>query len=96
MQTLTEYKNNLLKNHVEAASYLNAALAEYTLDSNRALLMIALKDIINAQGGVSQVAKIAQISRQHVYKMLSNNGNPTLDKFGSLLSVLGMKLVVQQ
>lgn len=96
MKKLSDYKNNILKDTIEAEAYLNAALEAYFVDHNKEMFLVALKEVIEAQGGVTKIAKEADINRQHIYKMLSAEGNPTLDKMGSLLSVLGYKLVVEK
>ena len=38
------------------------------------------------------VANEAQISRQHLYRMLSKEGNPTLETLTSVLQAVGMTI----
>ncbi|WP_410526316.1 DNA-binding protein [Rickettsia montanensis] len=39
--------------------------------------------------------KEAHINRQHIYRMLSSKGNPSVDNIGSLLNALGLQLKVE-
>ena len=48
-----------------------------------------------ARGGVTEISKQTHINRQHIYRMLSNKGNPSFDNIGSLLMALGLKLKVE-
>lgn len=69
-----------------AAEYLSAAAEE-----GRAELLMALRDVAQAVG-VTKVAKDANRGRESLYKALSDNGNPELETFLSVLSALNLKL----
>jgi DNA-binding phage protein len=43
---------------------------------NKELFLASLKEIIKAKGGVTEFSRQAHIYRQHIYKMLSDKGNP--------------------
>ena len=58
-----------------AAEYLRAALED--ADEPRVLL-IALRRIAKARGGIAKVAKAAGIERESLYRALSAHGNPRL------------------
>ena len=75
--------------------YINAALEQYFEDHNKELFLASLKEIIKAKGGVTEFSRHAHINRQHIYKMLSDKGNPSFDNIGSLLMALGLKLQVE-
>ena len=89
-----EYLIELLKNKKEAKAYLQAALEEYQKDGNNEALLLALRNITEAQGGVSVLAHKSNINRQHLYRILSSKGNPKLQTFGQLLNGLGFHLSV--
>lgn len=74
----------------EAAAYLNAALEE----GDSAMFLLALKDVANVHGGVAQVAQAAKLNRESMYRMLSENGNPTVNSLNALLHVLGLRLAI--
>ena len=79
-----------LKDPKEAEAYLNASLDE----NDPELFLVALRNVAEAQGGVSKVAKKAKLNRESLYRMLSKDGNPQLDSLTQLLSVLGFRLAV--
>ncbi len=79
-----------LKSPKEAAAYLNAAIEE----GDRELLLLALRNIANAQGGISAVAKKAHLNREHLYRLLSKRGNPEIKSLMTLLRAMGMELRV--
>ena len=71
-----------------AAEYLNTARAE---DDPR-LFLVALKHIVDAQGGMSQLADLADMSRSSLYRTLSPEGNPRLSSLEAVLAICGLEL----
>lgn len=65
----------------EAAGYLNAALEA----GDKKAFLMALRNVIEAQGGMTRVARASKMNRVSLYKMLSGNGNPG---FGNILLIL--------
>lgn len=95
---LPKYENWLfesLKNKKEAATYLQVAFDEYQKDGNTDALLLALRHMAMAQGGMAQLAKKTHLSRETLYRTLSKNGNPKLQTVGKLLTALGFHLVVE-
>jgi len=74
-----------------AAEYLNAVLA----DGDQEELMVALRHIAEAFGGVPKLAARAQLNATTLYRTLSPKGNPELKSMTALLSAMGMRLAVQ-
>jgi len=74
----------------ESAAYLNAALEE----NDQAVFLLALRDIIEAQG-FSHVAQETLLNRENLYRMLSPNGNPQLSSLTALLNNIGLRLSVE-
>ncbi len=74
----------------EAAEYLNAALEE----GDPAALLLALKDVTNVHGGMAKVAEAANLNRESMYRMLSENGNPRISSLDALLHALGLRLAI--
>ena len=56
--------------------YLKAALDETIQDGDMEAFLLALKNVVDATGAVTQVASDADISRQHLHRLLSGEGNP--------------------
>lgn len=83
-----------LKNKKEAAVYLQVALDEYQKDGDMQALLIALRQVAKAQGGMAKLAERSHLNRESLYKTLSKNGNPKLQTLGMLLQGLGFHLTI--
>jgi probable addiction module antidote protein len=85
-----------LKDQANAVEYLNAALAESLKgdEESRAIFLRALKNIAEAQGSISTLAKRSRICRESIYRILSANGNPEMQTLAALLGALGLGLKV--
>ncbi|MGH9363669.1 MAG: addiction module antidote protein [Thermoanaerobaculia bacterium] len=80
-----------LRNPLEAAEYLNAALEEG--DKNGFLL--ALRNVAQARGGIGKLSARTRLNRESLYRMLSARGNPELRSLGALLESLGLRLAIE-
>lgn len=74
-----------LKEPKEAQGYLEAALA----DGDPGLFLEALKDVAQAQGGVTSIAQKTRLHRTGLYRFFSPKGNPTYRNLRSVLEALG-------
>ena len=63
-------------------------------DSKEALL-IALRDVAEAQRGVGRVAARAQVNREHLYRALSKDGNPRLGTFMAIADALDLEFLLK-
>ncbi len=79
-----------LEDPTEAVGYLNACLE----DADPEVFLLALRDVARAQGGVAKLAEITNLNREHLYRMLSENGNPEFRRLGMLLDALGFRRAV--
>jgi probable addiction module antidote protein len=90
----TAYQKDLiesLKYPCEAAAYLNAAIEE----GDREVFLLALRNVAEANGGMSAVAAKANLSRESLYRMLSRRGNPEIKSLFNLLHTMGLRLAVE-
>lgn len=90
---LIDYQERLLKDlqdPEEAMAYLNAALME----EDPRMFLLALKNVVDAQASMSEIAKKAQVNRENLYRMLSKNGNPKLTSIIPVLQSLGLHLSI--
>ncbi len=88
------YKAHLderLKDPKEAAGYLNAALEDEDLH----VFLLALKDVADALGGMSQLADKSSLNRQSLYRALSKSGNPKLVSVLSALAAMGFEIRIR-
>ena len=82
-----------LRNNSEfAAEYLRAALED---NDEPRVLLIALRRVAEARGGIAKVAKAAGIERESLYRALSVRGNPRLSTLVAVTKAVGLKLTVE-
>lgn len=89
------YKEDLLKtlqDPAEAREYINAALE----DGDPHVFLLALRDVAEARGEISVLEKETQMNRQHLYRVLSAEGNPELNSLMMILGALGYRFVVEE
>lgn len=79
-----------LNNPEFASEFILAALEE----NDPEYLKEALLHVVKAKG-VSKISENSNINRQAIYKMLSSDGNPTLNNLYALLDALGLKMSVK-
>lgn len=79
-----------LQDPTEAVGYLNACLE----DGDPEVFLLALRDVARARGGVARLAEVTELNREHLYRMLSENGNPEFRSLEALLDALGFRLAV--
>lgn len=84
-----------LQNPAMAKSYLEVALEEYEMDGDLSFFLEALRNVAEAQGGMTQLASKTGLNRQNLYKVLSENGNPELHTISVILQALGYRLSIQ-
>jgi probable addiction module antidote protein len=82
----------LRENPEFAAEYLNAALED---SDEPHVLLVALRRIAEARGGIAKVAKAAGIERESLYRALSAGGNPRLSTLVAVTKAIGLKLTVE-
>lgn len=80
-----------LRDPAEAAAYLEAVIE----DGDQATLMLALRHVAQAQGGIAKIARRAKLTREATYKMLSKSGNPELRSLNALLRATGLRMAVR-
>jgi probable addiction module antidote protein len=79
-----------LKDPTEAVGYLNACLE----DGDPEIFLLALRDVARAQGGIAKLAEMTELNREHLYRILSENGNPAFSSLETLLDAMGFRLAV--
>ena len=90
---LKNYKTDLrkrLRDPEYAAEYLAQVLAQ----NDNAAFLIALKDVVEAAGGLGALAGRVGLKRPSLYKILSEKGNPTLETLQEILKPLGLRVSV--
>ena len=85
-----DYLIDSLKDPKEAAGYLSAALEGGDIK----VFLVALHNVVEAQGGIAQLAEKTHRSRTSLYKALSENGNPYLKSTNNILTSMGLHLTI--
>lgn len=80
-----------MKDPAEAAAYLEAVIEE----GSQAAIMLALRQVALARGGIAEIARRAKLTREATYKMLSHSGNPELRSLTSVLRATGLRISVK-
>ena len=80
-----------LRTNAGIAAYIEAMLA----DGDARAVPVALRTVADALGGMNALAERTGLSRETLYRTLSEKGNPRLDTLAALLAAFGLRLAVQ-
>ena len=93
------YEENLIR-HLQdpelAQLYLETAFESYQEDRDADALLLAMRDVAEAQGGIGKLAKKTKISHEHLYNMLDSKDDPGLGNWLDILSGLGFRVRLEQ
>lgn len=64
-------------------------------DGDQAELLIVLRQMAQAFGGVQAVAEQAHLNPTQLYRTLSPKGNPALSSLSAILKAMGLRLAVR-
>ena len=98
LKNTTSFSDDLLKDLADPESamyYLEAALSDYKEDGDSAALWMAMKDVVDAQGGIGKLAERAKVNSQHLNDILASKPNPRLENLQNILSGLGFRLCLE-
>ncbi|WP_426596253.1 addiction module antidote protein [Pectobacterium brasiliense] len=83
----------LRENPQYAEIYLQTALEDIYEEGGIAAFLTALRRVVEARGGVGEIAQKSGLSRQQLYRTLSENGNPTLTTLTEITRAAGVQLI---
>jgi probable addiction module antidote protein len=75
-----------------AVHYLNTVLE----DGDQTDLLIALRQMAKAFGGVQKIAEEAGLNPTQLYRTLSSQGNPEFRSLAAILKAMGLRLAVER
>lgn len=64
-------------------------------DGDQAELLVILRHVAQALGGIQTVAERAHLNSTQLYRTLSVKGNPALSSLTAILRAMGMRLAVE-
>jgi probable addiction module antidote protein len=82
----------LRKDPAFASEYLKAAMQD---QDEPQVLLIALRRIAEARGGITQIAKKAGVERESLHRALSGRGNPRFSTLSAVARAVGLRLTVE-
>jgi probable addiction module antidote protein len=77
-------------------AYALALLNSILEDGEQGELLIALRQMTKAFGGVQSVAEKANLNSTQLYRTLSEEGNPALSSLAAILKAMGLRLAVER
>jgi probable addiction module antidote protein len=80
-----------LRGDGDIAIYIEEMLA----DGDARAVPIALRTVAEALGGLGALADKTGLSRETLYRTLSDRGNPRLDTLAAILAAFGLRLSVR-
>lgn len=83
-----DYLMKRLADREDASAYLNSVAGDGDLKA----LLKAVRNVVEAQGGVGALAKKTKLSRTTLYKTLSETGNPAVGTLEAILGVYGIRI----
>ena len=82
----------LRKDPIFASEYLKAAMED---NDEPRVLLIALRRIAEARGGITQIARKAGVERESLHRALSGRGNPRFSTLSAVAKAVGLRLTVE-
>ena len=83
-----------LKEQGDVSGYLSAVIEEYQIHRNLAIIQLALQYVVEAQGGISELAEKIDIEPQVLSAVLDDTKTPNVDTLRTILSAFGCRLPI--
>lgn len=95
LRTWHEFLIEQLADREEAIGYLQVSLEEYLVDGDTSFFLKGIRNVVEAQGGISEVAKQADIASETLSKFLYSEDPLQLGTLSVVLKALGWRLSIQ-
>ena len=95
LRTWHEFLVERLADPQEAIGYLQVSLEEYLVDGDTPFFLKGLRNVVEAQGGISEVAKQIGIDPQMLSKILCDEDPPPLHTLDAILKAFGGRLSIE-
>jgi len=86
---------DLAANHAEAIDYFDLSLQEYQLDGDTLFFLKEIRNIIEALGGVTEIAKQTDTEPEVLSEVLANDEAPCIDALNIIANALGCRLSIE-
>lgn len=94
LRTFRETVIERLHDKEYARVYVEVALEEYSKDHDAKAFFLALKDVAEAQGGLTKLAEETHLNRSNLYSIMSGQSKPRLETVDTILQGLGFQLAI--
>lgn len=94
LTTWHEFLIEKLTNREEALGYLQVSLEEYLIDGDTPFFLKGVRNVVEAQGGIPEVAKQAGISPETLSEFLFSEESLHLGTFSIILKAFGWQLSI--
>ncbi len=81
-----------LKEQGDVSGFLDAVIEEYQIHGNLATVQLALQYVVEAQGGIAELAKKIDIEPHLLPEVLDSTKTPKIDTLRTVLNALGCQL----
>ena len=95
MRKYRDYKEDLLANLKDpeyAAAYLNACLKESFEAKDTGIFQLAVRDVVEAHGGMGEISSKMEVNRESFYRSLSQKGKARFSTLVSTIKACGLEL----
>lgn len=86
---------DLAANRAEAIDYFDLSLQEYQLDGDTLFFLKEIRNIIEALGGVTEIAKQTDTEPEALSEVLTNDEAPCIDALNIIANALGCRLSIE-
>ena len=90
-----DYHIGQLRDPEDAKIYLSVAFEDYENNEDIDAFLLAVRDVVEAQGGISKLAERLSLTDDGLHKTLSENGNPQFNTIRKILQELGFKFSIE-
>ena len=95
MRTYREYLIEIFTDRDEAIGHLQIALEDYQAHGDTDIFLFLLETVVEAQGGVAELAKQTDIKPRVLSDALTSEDVPLIDRLGTILKALGYRLSIE-
>jgi DNA-binding phage protein len=95
MRTYREYLIDIFTDRDEAIGHLQVALEDYQTHGNTDIFLFLLETVVEAQGGISELAKQTDTKPHVLSDALTRDDLPLIDRLGTVLKALGYQLSIK-
>lgn len=95
MKRYRSYKEHLitkLKDPSYASAYLNASLEESFEAKDMSIFQLAVRDVVEAHGGMGEISSKMEVSRESFYRSLSKTGKARFSTLVNAIKACGLEL----